>query len=393
VMCVARLAPRSPVPWVRLGVANLHRPGSATPSLMLSVGLGLATLASVALIQYNIREQILEELPSEAPSFYFVDIQNDQMDRFRALVNGVAGVSEIRDVPSLRAKVVAIKGVPVEQAVVTPDTAWALKGDRGLTYAADPPENTRLVAGHWWPEDYDGPPLVSFDAAMAAGWHVGIGDTIRLNVLGRDIDLTVASLRDIAWQRLSINFFMVASPGLLSHAPHTHIATVRVDQPHEATLLRTVTDGLPNVTGIRVADVLAALSSLLDQIANALAATGLLTLLAGLLVLITAVAAGQRRRTREAVILRVLGATGGQIRAAWMVEFALLGIAAGLIAALVGCGASFAVAHYILHTPWVFSWRILILTLAGGLATMLVFGYAGLNTTSRAGPARLLRNE
>jgi putative ABC transport system permease protein len=393
VMRVARLAPTSRVPWVRLGIANLHRPGAATSSLMLSVGLGLATLATVALIQYNIRAQILEQMPSAAPSFFFVDIQNDQMDRFRALAGAVPGVSDIRDVPSLRARVVAIKGVPVDQADVTPETAWALKGDRGLTYAATPPPNTRLVAGSWWPEDYSGPPLVSFDAGLAKGWHVGIGDTIRVNVLGRDIDLRVASLRDIAWQSLSINFFMVASPGLLSNAPHTHIATVRVDPAHEAALLRSVTDGLPNVTGIRVSEVLAAISSLLDQVANALAATGLLTLLAGLMVLVSAVSAGQRRRTREAIILRVLGATGDQIRAAWLVEFGLTGVAAGVIAAIVGSAASYGVAHYILHTAWAFSWGILFLTLAGGLATMLVFGYTGLSVTSRARPAQLLRNE
>ncbi len=328
VMWVARLAPISKSPPIRLGVANLHRPGAATPLLMLSVGLGLATLATVGEIQHTIRQQILDQLPTAAPTFFFVDIQNDQMDRFRALANAIPGVSEIRDVPSLRARVVAIKGVPVEQAHVTPGpSAWALKGDRGLTYAATPPENTRLVAGHWWPPDYDGPELVSFDAGLAKGWHVAVGDTIRVNVLGRDLDLRIASLRDIAWQSLSINYFMVASPGLLSQAPHTHIATVRVDPAHEAALLRSVTDGLPNVTGIRVADILAAVAALLDQIAGALAATGMLTLLAGLLVLTSAVAAGQRRRTREAIILRVLGFTSSQIRAAWVVEFALTGLA------------------------------------------------------------------
>src|ERR1700722_2869497 len=323
-MQVARLAPVSHVPWVRIGVSNIHRPGAATPSLMLSVGLGLATLSTVALIQHNIRTRIMDELPAQAPTFFFIDIQNEQMEQFRALVNAVPGVSDIQDVPSLRARVVAIKGVPVDQADVTPDSAWALKGDRGLTYAAAPPEGTHLAAGSWWPPDYDGPPLVSIDARLATGWHVGIGDVIRVNVLGRDLDLRVASLRDIAWQRLSINFFMVASPGILSHAPHTHIATVRVDPAHEAQLLRSVTDALPNVTGIRVADVLAAVSALLGQVANALTGTGLLTLLAGLLVLVSAVAAGQRRRSREAVILRVLGATSLQIRAAWLVEFSLL---------------------------------------------------------------------
>jgi putative ABC transport system permease protein len=142
-----------------------------------------------------------------------------------------------------------------------------------------------------------------------------------------------------------------------------------------------------------VADVLAAVSTLLGEVANALTATGLLTLLAGLLVLVSAVAAGQRRRSREAVILRVLGATGGQIRAAWLVEFGLLGFAAGLVAAAAAAAASFAVARYVLRTDWLFSWPVLIFTLAGGLATMLVFGYTGLTATSRARPARLLRNE
>ncbi len=122
-----------------------------------------------------------------------------------------------------------------------------------------PPRRRRAPAwsqGDWWPADYDGPPLVSFDAGMAKGWHVGIGDVIRVNVLGRDIDLKIANLRNIAWQSLGINFFMVASPGLLAHAPHTHIATVRIADAAQGGLLRAVTDALPNVTGIRVEDVL-----------------------------------------------------------------------------------------------------------------------------------------
>ena len=184
-------------------------------------------------------------------------------------------------------------------------------------------------------------------------------------MLGRDIDLRIASLRDIAWQTLSLNFVMVASPGLLQHAPHTHIATVRVAGPEQGSLLRAVTDALPNVTGIRVEDVLAAVAALLDQVAAALAATGSLTLMAGALVLVGAVAAGQRRRTREAVILKTLGATRRQIRAAWLVEFGVLGLAAGLIAALVGTLASFGVVRYIMHIDWVFLPGTLAATLAG----------------------------
>jgi putative ABC transport system permease protein len=393
VMRLARWAPASRFPSVRLGVGNLYRPGAPTPLLLLSAGLGLSTLAAVALIQGNMQHQIQEQLPSDAPSFFFIDIQNDQLPRFEAIVRAQPGVQDMHQVPSLRARIVAVKGVPAEQAVTTPETAWALRGDRGLTYAATPPEGTKLVGGTWWPRDYDGPPLVSFDAALAKGWHIGIGDIIRVNVLGRDIDLKIANFRDIAWQSLSINFFMVASPGLLAHAPHAHIATVRIADAGQGALLRAVTDALPNVTGIRVEDVLSAIAALLDQVAAALTATGALTQVAGTFVLVGAVAAGQRRRMREAVILRTLGATRAQIRSAWLTEFGLVGLVAGVIAAIVGSAASYGVTHYIMHTDWIFLPVTLIYTLAGALALMLLFGYAGTAAALRARPAPLLRNE
>ncbi len=390
---LARAAPRLTAPWARLGVANLHRPGNATALLLVSVGLGLSTLASVALIEGNVRREVLEQLPANAPSFFFVDIQNDQLARFEQIARASPGVEDIQQVPMLRARIVAVNGVPADQVRATPETRWALSGDRSLTYAATPPAGTRVVAGHWWPSDYDGPPEVSFDAGLAAGWHVRIGDTIRVNVLGRDIDLTVENLRDIAWQSLSLNFAMVASPGLLAHAPHTHIATVRVAGPDQGALLRAVTDALPNVTGILVADVLAAVAALLGQVAAALAATGSLALAAGALVLVGAVAASQRRRTAEAVILKTLGATRAQIRAAWLVEFGLLGLAAGVLAGLVGTAASYAVLHYIMHAGWVFLPGTLAGTLITALAMMLIFGYAGTAAALRSKAAPLLRNE
>lgn len=390
---LARLAPAARWPAVHLGVGNLYRPGTPAPLLLLSAGLGLSTLAAVALIQGNMQYQIQQQLPTNAPSFFFIDIQNDQLARFEAIVNAQPGVRSFHQVPSLRARIVAVKGVPVDRVVTTPDTAWALRGDRGLTYAATPPEGTHLVAGSWWPANYDGPPLVSFDGALAKGWDVGIGDIIRVNVLGRDIDLKIANLRNIAWQSLSINFFMVASPGLLSHAPHTHIATVQIADAGQGQLLRAVTDALPNVTGIRVEDVLSAIAGLLNQVAAALTATGALTLFAGIFVLVGAIAAGQRRRVREAVILKTLGATRGQIRAAWLTEFGLIGAVAGVFAAIVGSAASFGVAHYIMHTDWIFMPVTLIYTLAGALALMLLFGYAGTAAALRARPAPLLRNE
>ncbi len=384
---------RLPWPAARLGLASLRRPGAATPLMLTSVGLGLCTLAAVALIQGNIRRAILEQMPASAPSFYFVDIQPDQVARFDAIVGATPGATGLDEVPSLRARIVAVNGVPAEQVRATPDTRWALRGDRGLTYAAVPPPDTRIVAGRWWPTGYDGPTLVSLDAHLAQGWGIGVGAVIRVNVLGRDIDLRVASLRDVAWRRLGLNFVMVASPGLLSAAPHTHIATVRVPPGEQGGLLRRVSDALPNVTGVSVTEILAAVADLLSQIAAALAGTGAVTLAAGALVLVGAVAAGRRRRIREAVILKALGATRAQLRLAWLVEFGTLGLVAGVIAAAVGTAASWAVMRWVIHEPWAFLPGRLSGTLAAALAVMLIFGYAGTAAALRARPAARLRNE
>jgi putative ABC transport system permease protein len=388
-----RAIPAPRLPWVRLGLSNLHRPGAATVMLMLSLGTGLSTLATVALIEGNLRREVLDQLPAQAPSFFFVDIQNSQLARFDALVRAQPGFESLDTVPSLRARIVAVNGIPADQVKATPETRWALRGDRGLTYAATPPPGTHIVAGKWWPADYDGPPLVSFDAGLARGWGLGVGSVIRVNVLGRDIDLKIASLRDIAWRTLGLNFTMVASPGLLAHAPHTHIATVRVAGKDQGPLLRAVTDALPNVTGIPVQDVLAAVGSLLGQIAAALAATGSVTLVTGLLVMVGAVAAGQRRRVREAVILKSLGATRAQMRAVWLVEFGALGIAAGLASAAVASAASYGVVHAIMHGEWVFLPGRLVATLGVALAIMVVFGYSATAAALRAKAAPLLRNE
>ncbi|WP_240048423.1 ABC transporter permease [Crenalkalicoccus roseus] len=392
-MALARALSGRRRPALRLGLANLHRPGAPTPALVVALGAGLATLAAIAQIEGNLRRHLAEEMAAEAPNFFFIDIQSEQAARFDALAAALPGVEEVRRVPSLRARVVAIAGVPVERAQVAPETRWALTGDRGLTYAARPPAGTRIVAGQWWPEDYRGPPLLSFDAAIAEGWGVGLGDVITVNVLGRDIDLTIANLRRVEWRGLGINFVMVASPGLLEAAPHTHIATVRGDPAQDAAVLRAVTDAFPNVSGVRVRDALEGVAALLGRIGTALSATGGVTLLAGALVLAGAVAAGQRQRVRDAVILKTVGATSGQIRAAWLVEFALIGLVAGTLAALAGSAAAWAVVRFVMRAEWVPLPGTLLATILGCAALTLASGLAGTALALRARAGPLLRNE
>lgn len=392
-MALARSLKHLRRPALRLGLANLYRPGAPTPIMLIALGIGLTTLATIATIEGNLRRQIADQLPQAAPSFFFIDIQNDQAEDFDRLARGLPGVAEVRRVPSLRARIVAVNGTPADQVNATEETRWALRGDRGLTYAATPPDGTRLVAGEWWAADYQGPTLVSFDANLAKGWGVGIGSVLTVNVLGRDLDLKIASLRDIQWRGLGINYTLVASPGLLASAPHTHIATVRAAASSEVGVLRAITDAFPNVSGIRVRDALEAVANLLGRIGVALQATSSVTLLAGMLVLAGAVAAGQAARVRDAVILKTIGATRGQIRNAWLVEFGLLGLVAGLLAAAAGSAASWAVVRFVMRGEWVFLPGTLALTVLGCIMLTLGFGYVGTALALRVRPAALLRNE
>ncbi len=395
-MRAARLLARAGgAPGFRLGLGNLHRPGNATRLMLVSMGLGLSTLATITMVQGNMTAEIGGQMPRSAPSFFFIDIQPRQTDSFARIVDSVPGTSDLQHLPYIASRVTAVNGVPAERVRASADTEWALHGARGLalTIAATPPADTRLVAGKWWPPAYDGPPLVSFDANLAKGWGVHVGDTLTVDVLGREVPLRIASLRRIDWKSLSMNFAMVGSPGLLSGAPHTELATVRVPEAQQGALLRKVSDALPNVTGIRVADILRTIGQLLGQIGQAVAAGGSLTLAAGGLVLAGAVASGQQRRVREAVILKTLGATRGALRLAYLAEFGALGLIAGLLSVGIGAAASYAIMHFVMHADWTPLPVRLAATVALCVLGMLAFGYLGTETALRARAGPVLRQE
>jgi putative ABC transport system permease protein len=378
---------------LRLALANLHRPGAPTPVVMLSLGLGLTVLVGTALIQGNLRDQITSRIPKDAPAFFFVDIQSSQIDPFRAAIAAVPGAGALDEVPSLRGRFVKINGKPVAEMAVPSDARWAIDGDRGVTYSALPPEGAQIVAGEWWPRDYSGPQLVSFDQGLAEAFHIGVGDTITVNVLGRDIDAKIASLRRIVWQTLSLNFVFVFSPGALERAPHTYLATVKATPAAEDRIFKVVTDTFPNVTVVRIRDAIQTASDVLGNIEFATRCIGLLSILAGLLVLAGAMLATQRRRVHEAVVMKVLGATRARIAGIFAWEFAALGLATALAAIAIGTLAAWLVITRLMKLEWTFLPTVAIAVALGAMALTLAFGLAGTLAALRQRPLALLRNE
>ena len=392
IVSLARQLGRSHRPALRLALANLHRPGAPTTQIVLSLGIGLTVLAAVALVEGNLASEVENRLPAEAPAFFFIDIQPDQLGGFEQIVRATSG-ARFDEVPMMRGRITRLNGVPVEGAAVAPEAQWALRSDRGLTYAARLPSGSQLAAGTWWPPNYEGPPLVSFDATLARGMGLKVGDTLSVNLLGREITATIANLRTIDWERLGINFAMVFAPGTLEHAPQTHLAVVYLPQAAEEELARAVTERYPNISAIHVREALAAVDGVIGMIGTAVRLTALVTVAAGTLVLGGAIAAGHHHRVYDAVMLKVLGATRGAITRAFLIEHALLGVLSALIAGALGTVAAYFIVSRLMKTDWIFLPAPLLWTVALATLSTLALGFAGTWRALGAEPAPYLRNE
>ncbi len=394
VMAVAKRIGRPRLPWLRLAIANLYRPGAPTPSVVLSMGLGLTVLVAVALVESSLAHEVSERLPAEAPSYFFIDIQPDQVAPFEALVKAAPGASHLELVPSLRARVTQLNGVPADQARTEPDVRWILQSERGLTYTGTVPKGSHLVEGEWWPADYNGPPLVSLEADLAHGLHLKLGDSITFNVAGRDVTGRIANFRKVDWTTLGINFFTIFSPGALEAAPQTAIATVKLDtEAHETALARAVTDRFPNVTAIRVKDALDTVAQLLGNMAAAIRAIAAITVLAGVAVLSGAIAAGHRRRVYDAVVLKVLGATRAMIGRGFLIEYGILGLVTAVIASCLGTLAAWLIVTRLMKGDWLFDPGRVGLTAVAGVAVTLLIAWTGTWRALGAKAAAQLRSE
>lgn len=396
IMGIAKHAPHMRSAVMRLAIGNIHRKGALTPSVVLSLGLGLSLLIALTLIDGNLRRQITSTLPDKAPSFFFIDIQNAIVDEFASFVKTKAPNAVFKQVPMLRGRIISLAGTPADQITPDPDVAWVLRGDRGITYDSKIPSNSTVVEGKWWPKNYQGEPLVSMDVESAEGLGLNIGDHITVNVLGRNITARLANLRVLEWTTLGINFVMVFSPNTFAGAPHTHLATLAWDdgtnQEQEFNLLKNVINRFPAITAIRVKDALDTVNNIVIQLAWAIRGASSITLIISILVLGGALAAGHRHRVYDAVILKTLGATRVQLITAFAIEYALLGLATIVFALIAGGLAAWFVLENVMEAEFTFLPGTALLACLPALLLTLVFGLIGTWRLLGFKAAPLLRN-
>jgi putative ABC transport system permease protein len=389
VKVVAARAPRPSGTLARLALANLHRPGAPTRNLIVALGLGLTLFATLASIEGTLARQIDRTIPAKAPSFFVLDIPNEAKVAFIATVRSQAPGADVVIVPSLRGPVTAVNGVAADK--IDAPEAWILRGDRGLSYAAQfPPANT-LVRGKWWPKDYAGPPLISIDEDAANALGLKIGDSISMSVLGVDITARIANTRRIDWQSLGFNFAILFAPGTLEAAPHGWMATVQVPMEREPAVSRSIARAYPTASVVRVRDVIGQVQTLLGQLSAAIRAAASVTVAAGIAVLVGAIAAGARSRTYDAVLLKLLGATRGQVVRATLAEYGVIAAIVAVLALALGSAAGWFVITQVFSLEWTPDWGRVVLTVAVGALATVVLGLAGNWRALSARPAAVLR--
>lgn len=391
VRIAAARAPRPRRPLIRLALTALYRPGARTEALVVALGLGLTLFVLLAAIRTSIDANIATTVPARAPALFALDVPRPREAEFRRIVTKAAPAAVIRTVPILRGTITAYRDIRVADLKTLPEGAWALRGERGLTYAASLPEGSTLASGTWWPKDYAGPPLVSVDERLAQALELKLGDAITVSLLGVERTARVASFRRIEWDTLGFNFVLVFSPNTLIDAPHNLAATIDLPKGREDAVTRALLGPFPSVSVIEVRGVLAQVQDLVGQVAAAIAAAASVAIAAGIAVLVGAIAAAREARTYDAVVLRMLGATRLQLLAGQVIEYLLLGSVVALVAVALGLAGAWYVVVELFSFTWAPDPLVVVATLFAGLGMTVAIGLAGAWPILSVRPARALR--
>ena len=393
---LAGALPRPASPVARNALANLHRPGSSTGALVTALGFGLAAFVLLAAVQSAIDGNIAKRVPDRAPDYFVLDIPREQVTEFEDLVRTADPQANWRTVPALRGAVLAFgtdeamtRTAELEEI---PDGAWALRGERGLTYADDLPAGNELTEGEWWGPFYDGEPLVSLDEDFAEAAGLEIGDRMTFGVLGVERTVRVANFRRIDWESLGFNYVFVFSPNALRDAPHNLAATIELSPgTPPGPLLQALVAALPSTSVIEVGGVLEQARTILEQVGIATLAAASVAVLAGLAVLLGAIAAARAARTYDTVVLRVLGADRRQILIMQLIEYVALSGALAFVALGIGSLAAWLVVTQLFEFDWLPDWGEVLAVLGLGIGVVLAFALGASLPLLRAKPAQALR--
>jgi putative ABC transport system permease protein len=377
------------VAW-RYGLANVARRGRASAVQVVAFGLGLTVLLLLTLVRTDLLEGWRRTLDENAPNQFLINIQPQELD-------SVSAIFESNDVtppvysPLVRARMVEINGEDVKsREYPDPGGGWFVNREQNLSWAAALSDSNEVIDGEWWPEDYDGPPLVSIEQEAAMETGLGIGDRLMFEVAGQTVEAEIASVREINWDSFQPNFFLVFSPGALADYPTTYIASMRVEADERNALVELVR-AHPTISVIDLDSILRQVRSIIEKASLAVQAVFFFTLAAGVAVLFAAVQSTIDERRFESAMLRALGARKRIVFSGVMAEFAALGAAAGLLASAGASVLAAVLAIQLFNLPYSFDPMLWIAGVLAGILVVCASGYFAARSAIESAPVDVLR--
>ncbi len=383
--------PQRGITW-RYGLANLRRRPLASALQVGALALGFMALLLLTVVRGDLLQNWRASLPPDAPNHFLINIMPDQVDGVRALVNRETGV-DAPFYPMIRGRLVAVNATPVDTTQFATVQARRLaEREFNLSWAKDLPQTNHVVAGQWWGDAQGIDAGISLEEGIAKTLGLKLGDELMYDVAGTKFSAKITSLRKVDWNSFRPNFFAMLAPGVLESMPRTYLGGMRIPEgPRGATWLAALVQQYPNVLAIDVGELIRQVQSIVDQVATAVEFVFLFTLLGGLLVLQSAIAATQDERRFDAAILRTLGASQAQLSAAQVAEFLVLGALSGLLAAAGASAVAFFLSDRVFQIPFSANPLVWFYGIAGGALCVTLAGWLGTRDTVREPPLEVIR--
>ncbi len=377
------------IAW-RYGLANIARRARSSVAQILAFGLGIMVLLLLSIVRADLLQSWKDQLPADAPNQFLINIQPPQVEPLRAFL----AERELRGAhlfPMIRARLTAINGRPVSSADFADDRAKRLvEREFNMSWATQPQDDNKIVAGRWWAATARGLPEVSVEKSLAERLGLKLGDQLLWRIADRELRLTITSLRTVEWDTFRANFFVVTPPGVLEDYPATYMTSFHLPAGDRDTLAQLVR-AFPNVTVIDVDAIMTKVRDIMDRVNLSVEYVFLFTLLAGITVLYSAIQSTQDERLYESALLRTLGASRGHVLKGLLAEFSALGLLAGTLAALAASIAGLVLARQVFELQYLINPWLWVIGLVGGALGVGLFGVLGARFVLNRPPLQSLR--
>ncbi len=373
------------------GLTNIPRRAAVSSLQVVAFGLGIMVLLLLALVRGDLLAGWQQSLPADAPNQFLINIQPEQVSALKTFIAERSGTAPVF-YPMVRGRLIAIDGRPVvPEQYEEPRARRLAQREFNLSYADTLAADNRIVAGRWWGEGIEGgPPQWSVEQGIADTLGIDLGDRLQFSVAGRTIEGRVTNLRSVDWDSFRVNFFVLGTPALLADQPASYITSFHLP-PAQRELLADLVRAFPNVTVIDVDAIMSRVRGIIERVSLAVEFVFGFTLLAGFVVLLAAIQATHDERLRESALLRMLGATRGQVREAQAAEFLALGLLAGLLAALAASVIGYVLAEHIFHFEWRANPWLWLAGIAAGTLGVGAAGWWGTRRVLARAPLQTLR--